>query len=71
MGEDADGDVEVAADDGVFWMSYADFLKHFVSISVCMAHVPQQAEGVPPKKAKKPQPWTDDREVDAQYHRCF
>ncbi len=48
---------QAAANDGTFWMSFDDFKQHFVSISVCMAHVPQPAsacgaDGVPKKKAK-------------------
>ena len=31
---------EPCANDGAFWMTFADFQRHFVSLSVCMAHVP-------------------------------
>ena len=31
---------EPEADDGTFWMTYDDWKKNFVSVSVCMAHVP-------------------------------
>lgn len=41
-------EVELAADDGTFWMSFDDFLSHFVAISVCFPHVPGTGVNRPP-----------------------
>jgi hypothetical protein len=34
------GEKVVQKDDGTFWMSFQDLLKHFVSLNVCMTRVP-------------------------------
>ena len=57
-----DGEVEVAADDGAFWMCYDDFLNHFVSVTVCYAHVPQPGRALPNTKMA-PTPWRPELET--------
>mmetsp|Transcript_23375 Transcript_23375/g.64260 ORF Transcript_23375/g.64260 Transcript_23375/m.64260 type:complete len:740 (+) Transcript_23375:2140-4359(+) len=63
--EEDDGEAEASANDGAFWMSFEDFCKHFVSISVAMAHVPQppsacNANGVPRCKAPTVREWAPE-----------
>jgi len=58
--------------DGVFWISFVDLKAHFVSVDVCMAHVPPRGASflalpgslgpggrryVPPAKEPSPSPW--------------
>ena len=53
---DDDGEPEVAANDGAFWMTFEDFKKNFVSISVCFTHAPTT------KRCAHPEPWHEDQE---------
>ena len=65
-GDDGDGvedddPPEVADDnDGTFWMCFDDFKARFVSVSVCMAHVPPASQRA--RRRKKPQTWPAELE---------